>query len=459
MRKRLIVILALAFVVGIAVSAFAEVQNVKVSGDLTVIGALRQLTVGDNYANAITSNADRNAEHFMASILRVRVDADLTDNVMATVRLLNERYWGNETDMGVSTSTENTAIDLDLAYATLKEFLYSPLTLTVGRQELHFGNDMIVGAVATNNMTSKASAFYGRDADLSVRKSFDAIRATLNYNPLMIDVVVAKPKETTLNIKDDTDLYGVNVSYDVSKKTNVQAYWWLRDRQAEDTTFVNTNVHKNDLTHVVGVLAKTSPIDNLSLSAEGAMQLGDATIDANGNQFTNKAPEREAYAAELAATYVMPKMKMTPSITGLWAYFSGQHGDENKKVTAWDPMYENQCFGHIANALLNQSNAQLLGAIATAKPMDDVTLKGEYYAFWADKRYGAGQVIEDVRGDYAKMSDNKFLASEVDLTATYDYTEDVQFSLMGGMLAPGAGFDKSNRKLANEVIGSMKVTF
>ena len=47
-----------------------------------------------------------------------------------------------------------------------------------------------------------------------------------------------------------------------------------------------------------------------------------------------------------------------------------------------------------------------------------------------------------------------WLAEQID-----DYTEDVQFSLMGGMLFPGNAFDKSNRKLANEVIGSMKVTF
>jgi hypothetical protein len=36
MSRRLIVIVALAFVVGLSVAAYAEVQNVKVSGDLTM---------------------------------------------------------------------------------------------------------------------------------------------------------------------------------------------------------------------------------------------------------------------------------------------------------------------------------------------------------------------------------------------------------------------------------------
>ena len=41
MHKRLILILALAFVVGVTMAAYAEVQNVKVSGDLTVKGVAR----------------------------------------------------------------------------------------------------------------------------------------------------------------------------------------------------------------------------------------------------------------------------------------------------------------------------------------------------------------------------------------------------------------------------------
>ena len=41
MSKRLILVLALAFVVGIAVCAYAEVQNVKVSGDILLRGISR----------------------------------------------------------------------------------------------------------------------------------------------------------------------------------------------------------------------------------------------------------------------------------------------------------------------------------------------------------------------------------------------------------------------------------
>ncbi|MBN2830680.1 MAG: hypothetical protein JXL82_00160, partial [Candidatus Omnitrophica bacterium] len=57
------------------------------------------------------------------------------------------------------------------------------------------------------------------------------------------------------------------------------------------------------------------------------------------------------------------------------------------------------------------------------------------------------------------MTSNKHLGNAIDITATYDYTEDVQLGLTAGWFAPGKAFDTSNRRTASQVIGSMKVTF
>ncbi|MFH1076920.1 MAG: hypothetical protein V1753_08830, partial [Pseudomonadota bacterium] len=71
MSKRLILILALAFVVGITFTAYAEVQNVKVSGDLTVLGLSRDMSLMSHIGQ------NRSVESTMASIARVKIDADL----------------------------------------------------------------------------------------------------------------------------------------------------------------------------------------------------------------------------------------------------------------------------------------------------------------------------------------------------------------------------------------------
>jgi hypothetical protein len=469
MTKRLILILALAFVVGLTVAAYAEVQNVKVSGDLTVYGIMRQINL--NTGNDIVGSVDGTREQALASITRVRVDADLTDNVSTTVRLLNERYWGRE-DTNNDASGVNTDIDLDLAYVTLKEFLYSPLTLTIGRQELHFGNGMIVGDPDTNGLASTASAFtttatgLSNDADLSSRKAFDAIRATLNYDPLVIDIITAKIRERDIRVQDDEDLYGVNVNYALTKRTMVEGYYFGRHLINDGAVVVATATtpalvnHKTHRTDTVGGRVVTKPVDNLTFQLEGAYQFGKAV---GQNDFPadslNTAPSRRAWAWETALTWDIPKLKYNPSITALYAYFTGNKSSDRKRWRAWDSMYEDQKFGDIANAQFPQSNAHIAGAILAMKPMEDIGLKGEYYAFWWDKRYGDAQTITSLRGDNVIMKHKKFAGQELDITATYDYTEDVQFSLLSGLYFPGSSFADNNGNIGNELIGKMKVTF
>jgi len=470
MSKRLILLLALVFVVGIAAAAYAEVQNVKVSGDITALGIARNQF-------ALSSNSNLKNEATVASIVRVKVDADLTDNVMATVRLLNERYWGGETNTVTAagtTNTRNTEIDLDLAYVTLKEFLYSPLTLMIGRQELHFGNEMIIGDVDTNRVVSTASAFSGGDEDLSARKAFDAVRATLDYNPLVVDIIAAKIEEKNTNNDDDQNLYGVNAKYDTGvKNTTVEGYWFTKDKAPKYSgSGIAREDSKRDIVHTVGILVKSQPMENLTTSLEAAYQLGryfDNYGPTGGNpEAINNSAKRNAWALELGANYRFPKVKYTPSVTLLGAYFSGAKnpailGTEGKKhYTGWDPMFENQKYGDIANAQFAQSNARLVGGIASMKPTDDVTLQGEYYAYWWDRKFPAGSqtlAASNVRGYRFFMKPKRFAGQEIDLKAIYDYTEDVQFELMGGMYLPGPSFDDLNNEVASEIIGSMKVTF
>ncbi|MFA5411650.1 MAG: alginate export family protein [Candidatus Omnitrophota bacterium] len=450
MSKRLILILALAFVAGFAFTAYAEVQNVKVSGDITMYGVMRNLDIA--YVDATPDK-----EQEMISITRVRIDADLTDNVAATVRFLNERYWGQQDE-----TVDNTDIDLDLAYVTLKQFLPNMfndhLTLALGRQELRYGNAMIIGDPDTNNVATSASALGGTsgDPDLSARKAFDAVKLVLDYDPLVVDIVAAKVEEDTKNVADDVNLYGMNANYKLSNKTLLEGYYWLKHYGRKK----DAQVPKGMKTHVLGARMATQLKDNLSYNLEAAYQFG-----TYHNETTAARPtvDRRAWGLETALTYAMPNVKYTPSTTLGYAFFSGEkdsYSEDNRShYRAWDPMFEDQRFGDIANALFDQSNAHILMASGSMKPADDITVTGEYYAYWWDKPYSEGASVVTRRADSVTATDSKFVAQEIDLKATYDYTEDVQFGLMTGVLIPGPAFTKESRRTATEVIGSMKVTF
>jgi hypothetical protein len=454
MSKRLILALVAAAAVAlITAPAFAAVQNVKVSGDLEIMPLARNsfdLKGEQRGTNAHEENA-------ILSFLRLRVDADLTDNVSVTTRLLNERDWDN---------TNTTAVDLDLAYVTLKEFLYSPLTLTLGRQELHMGSEMIVGDPDTNNaavgnlaLSTTANTQTGQP-DLSKKKAFDAMRATLDYSPLVIDAIYAKITEGDHGDKGDETLLGLDANYDLKDKWNsaLEAYLYDRTRGKNN---IEANQDKKDVVDVVGARVVTNPIENLVYSLEAAYQFGQR-YDA-----TNEVGlKRRACALETGANYTWAKARYTPSLTLLYAFFSGDapatNGLATNKYKAWDAMYENQSYGDIAGALLAQSNIQVAGIKLSAKPTEDVVAKVTLHGFWWVNSYDEGDTITSTAHTTTAnldMDENSFAGTELDAYLSYDYTEDVQFGLTAGMFRPGSAFADINNRTASQVLGSMLVKF
>jgi len=465
-RRLIIALVAIAGVALLVGPVFAAVQNVKVSGDVEVMPLIRN-------SFDLQKATDTNSESGILSFLRLRVDADLTDNVSVTTRFLNERVWGLEDNAATPaiTNQSNTDISLDLAYVTLKEFLYSPLTLTIGRQELHMGSEMIVGDPDTNNAVSTASALSGVAADLSKRKSFDAFRATLDYSPLVVDAIYAKIRETSSNSTaniltndDDTDLWGIDATYDLGDKYSSMLEAYFYQKLTQKKAFASATIsNKTDTVDVLGGRITMKPAENVSASFEGAYQFGKR----NPNTATLLKPQdRSAYALEGGVTLAMPKVRYTPTLTLLAAYFSGEPNNNNQGTyKQWDPMYENQTYGNIANALLNQTNIKLVGLVGTAKLTDDIMAKVAFNSYWWAKRYNTRitNTITSVRGATLYINGKSFVGSEIDAMLTYDYTEDVQFGLTAGAFIPSSLFVSNvgtrAKHTASQLLASMLVKF
>ncbi len=460
MSKRLILILSLALGMSlIATFAYAEVQNIKVGGDILFRGVSREaFTLRDAAWYSANSNSRAQNDYLMSTV-RVRFDADLTDNVAATVRLLNEREWGSRD------TTDNSEIDLDLAYVTLKEFLYSPLTLMVGRQELRFGNALIIGDPDTN-VTDIENDTTITARDLSSRKAFDTIRATLDYSPWILDLIFAKIDRNTIYLADDITLYGMNACYDFGDPNNTigEVYYFEKKDDSQ--------AHKTDRVRTLGVHARSEPIENLTLNAEVAHQFGTYTASTAiypndttyGARTAGLSDNRDAWAGQVGADYLFANVQNTPAV-GLWyTYLSGEKdgavsGDTYK---GWDAMFEDQAGGTIYNAMLGASNCHLVNVKGSLRPTDDVTAALTYTRIILDKPYlnGATKILTGVAGyPTYTMTNRSHLGDEVDMVLTYDYTEDVQLGLNAGLFIPGTAFNDANDRNATQVIGSMKVIF
>lgn len=451
---RLKVVGLLAFAVALTGTAYAEVQNVKVSGDIdmkAIIHANYDLKTKQKNEPGSTGGTtplvsnDDNANFYLSTV-HVGVDADLTDNVSAHVKLLNQHKWGAQT----------AAVDdihIDNAYVTLKEFLYSPLTVIAGRQNLKYGTGFIVGDGLLADPNGVFGSSIGRE--YSAFNAYDAIRFILDYAPITVEGLISKVAETNVS-SDDTDLYGVIVNYKLDRwNAEIEPYWFYKADGAAGLTVSDSGLtarsFENNYVHTVGLRLAGSPIENLQLSGEGAHQWGTLIDDSPYQE-----RQRDAWGANVDARYTWAHVPWTP-VTGVgWVFYSGERSkqpagvglgdlDEGDHYNAWDSMYRGSFTTYIQDFLAGNdggglyttfdtndtsatTNRHLLYADVGAKALEDLTLWARYTHAWFDKAPRIGR--------------SRNAGDEVDVKAVYDYTEDVQLAVFGGWFFPGSYYDQ-----------------
>ncbi|MBP9854128.1 MAG: alginate export family protein [Candidatus Omnitrophica bacterium] len=452
MKKFIVLTLALIWA-ATAVPAFASVQNVRVGGWTKSTFLHRQeFDLGRGSGGVDKQDVFINQTH-------LQVDADLTDQVYVTIALIGERGWGN--DGGDSDSTSE--VDLHLAYVTLKEMLYSPLTLVVGRQTFAFGNGFVFDATGTNNTAPTDSGIANIAQDLTQQTALDAIRAIFDYNPLTVTVFYSKLHQNTVDINhvdDDKDLYGINANYQLGDDMNsvAEAYFF---KQRDKSVNVAATGSKTDHIKVTGVRASTNPIEGLNLQGEVAHQGGSK----RGTSATQNT-KRNAWGAQGIMSYQLPGLEeYKPVAQYIFTKVTGDTdtGASESKYTGWDPFFENQGGGHIYNSLFDLTNSVIHSFYLTAEPVEDITTRLAFTAIWLERELKqdsfSGRSPDGTTNSYDAKTDSTFLGKEVDLDTTYNYTEDVTFGTSIGVFFPKSVFDNENNSTAKQALVSMNVAF
>jgi predicted porin len=444
MRKLLTTALALAFA-AIAVPAFASVQNVKVYGNLDNTFLQR---------NNLDFKDSRQSSFFTQT--RIGIDADLTDNVGVTFGLINERPW---TDTQTSS---NTDIDLYLAYATIREMLYSPLTVIIGRQQWGYGNGLIFNASGRNNSAPVDSGLRNIANDFTYQKSLDAIRLILDYNPLAIEAFYAVLRQGTApgftktpqrTLSDNISLFGVNLSYALGDDMDsvLEAYFFNKKDGSNVDGAAPDNSQGN--LYVSGLRGSTNPVEGLNLQLEFAKQ--------HGKNHDDYARSRQGYAIQAIVNYQLPVMEeLNPVFNYTLTKVSGD-SDSAGRDKAWDPFYETQGGNTIYNSIFSLTNLHIHSVSLETTPVEDLTAKLSYHGLWLDARNGGLTVVSPYADSlsYSTNSNKNRVGSEVDLDLTYAYTEDVTIGASLGYFLPGNLFADVNDTTAKQAIVSVGVAF
>lgn len=495
------VLCVLAIALCLTASVYAETQSVKVSGDLTVRGIYRSsYALQSSPQEAVTAgtigNLDSNVQSWLMSVAAIQVDADLTDNVSTVIRILNQRDW-NVYGKSINSATSLTPngrgiyganndefnVMLDLAYLTLKDFIYSPLTLTIGRQNLWFGKGFIVGLNQQNPGAGVAAPNLLIPGNLSAPEytginSFDAVKAVLDYDPWTVTAMYAKIFEDAIQARDDVNLWGVNVGYKFDQyKAEAEGYWFYKQDRSIPTW--NDLMKTSNDVHTFGLRGSFDPVDVVTIAAEGAVQGGEYV----GTQLQQGSRPRAAWAFDLSGEfrYFADKISWKPKLGAEWVYYSGEEPQSNFAVqdgpyNGWNPMFRGKFDSAIREfvgrfyqtvryparprgtpsspdaSFTNQNQVIFSGSV---QPTDSLTLKANYNLFWNIERYESNNGVVD------SSKTQGFLGQEVDLQANWDYTEDVSFNLLAGWFIPGDVYNAIDNKAstATDLVGTVKVSF
>jgi len=487
-----------------SVPSFAEVQNVRVGGEVNVRAFHRDSlrlsedvvnTVGgDSTAGPVNAAADfgPGEDDFLQQLTAVDIGADLTENVSTQLRLINQRVWGgfasDATDTAVTDS--GSAVEVSLANITLKELFYAPLTVTLGRQRLWFGRGFIVGSRLLQGDADPGQNIAADEfTDLT---AFDAIRGTLDLSgiagglPIVVDGVYAKVDENDVSIggatdssADDVNLVGVNIGSKFNQwNSEVEAYYWnKRDNENNDGTNLETNSQANTL----GFRGSVSPLEGTSVWSELAYQWGRRitsaiTYDAEGAA----GDDYSAWAANLGLDYTAGGVAWMPTVGGEWIFWSGDEdaasGSGNTAIGGWDPVFRGRftslirefqgagfympaqsgaggggaqgTFNNVTNSATNQHQLALHAAL---KPLEDLSVDNRLTWFIADKG------IRPTTTPGTKLE--HYLGAEWDVVANYNYTEDVQIGAVYGIFWPGSVFRSPYDDVAQELVTSVSVKF
>ena len=168
----------------------------------------------------------------------------------------------------------------------MRELLYSPLTVTVGRQVFNYGNGLIMGDGGPNNQANGNLQYIAQD--LTMRTAEDGVKAVLDYKPLTIDLIYFKNDQSISSIRGLNQpasrsskvpmFIGYNANYQLSDPFNtVVEHYMFTESTVKPHMIVRQPPaynSKGDTLYVPGLRASTNPIKGLNVQGELAWQLG-----------------------------------------------------------------------------------------------------------------------------------------------------------------------------------------
>lgn len=322
---------------------------------------------------------------------------------------------------------EQDALDLHQAYFSLGNHKEFPLSLKVGRQELSYGEERLVGAFGWNN----------------IGRVFDAAKARWQNDWFWADFFTSRvviPEDGRFNVPNDYDWFsGVYASTAKIPKHTLDFYFLSRNASPQ-AAFAELSPQfpqpsARDI-YTLGLRLKSQP---------GQLGNWDYTVDLIGQLGNYRDPragaptarlDHEAYALIVQGGYTFKDTWGKPRLGLEYAHGSGDSNPQDGKHGTFENLFPtNHKFYGYAD-FLSLQNLHDIRSILQLKPHSRVSVAVEGHLFWladtSDSFYSVGGVARGGTGATAgtgygvNPGYGSFVGSEIDLVVGWAVTKFAQ---------------------------------
>jgi hypothetical protein len=318
--------------------------------------------------------------------------------------------------------------DLRQGYIRLGGTENVPLSLKVGRQELIYGDERLIGASDWDN----------------VGRTFDAAKLRYDRKNWWVDafvshVVLPNDNEFDQPNWDDwfSGVYGSTRS--LVPKTELQLYFLADNANANSPNHVTTYGKGNSPRDIytIGSRFQTLPgqLNGWDLNGEFAGQFGDFEYAAGTPGVINgQRLNQLAYATHIEGGYTFAKPDIKPRLALGFDYASGDGNTNDHSHNTFVNLYPTNHKFYGAMDFLSWQNLLDPYLKASIAPVKNLSLALTYNAFWlattSDFFYQVNQVPRTTGGYGIHPGNGSFAGQEIDFVATYQLVSFVQ--LQGG---------------------------
>jgi hypothetical protein len=327
---------------------------------------------------------------------------------------------------------ESDTIDLHQAYVTLGNHKEFPLSIKVGRQELSYGEERLVGAFAWNN----------------IGRVFDAAKLRWQNPWFGVDLFtshVVIPEDRHFNLSNDYDWFsGAYATSTKIPKNLLDVYFLARNANktaiSAEPSPQSPQPSARDI-YTLGFRLKSKPneVGNWDYSLESAYQFGDFQDRRLGGAAAPRL-DQQAWMVVAQGGYTFADAWATPRLGVEYDYGSGDSDVTDGKHETFENLFptNHKFYGYMD--FVSLQNIHDVRAIFQLKPTPRMSVAIEGHGFWLanthDNFYNVGGAprggatlasnVGTGTGYGVNPSYNSFVGTEVDVIAGYALTRFAQ---------------------------------